>query len=473
MVLIVLLVLIVAPASAVWTINNKNVSNPVLLRKLLTDRIGTLDGEVTVLQNATPGINSVGTGSIFYVDSSASNGNALTWATAKTTLDAVIALCEDGRGDVVYVAQGHAETLAADITLDIDTVTIIMLGSGTDMPSFTYDTTTDEIIIDAQGVTIYGGRYIAGIAEVAAAFTLADESDYFQIIGGEFPEPGTATFEFDKVFQLVTGADNGTIAYCTIINQAATPGMTSVVDGGAAAIDSLAFIGNHVNVDADVAIIFSDQADTNLIIARNTLIQEDVDKYNIQLTSTATGIIADNLLCNLGGAVYLLDPGSCHLDGNRGSIAVDSASLPFPLRPGQQYSVTMNMPAAIDDDLFSVAGGPIWINDLVGVCSTAVGAASTWTIILDHATQADTEFTDAVDVDAIAAGGKLMFSAANPSLMSIVALGANVGSSNLMGRWYCPAGMIEVVEDESGTTGVIDWYMTFTPLADGVTVTPQ
>ena len=148
-----------------------------------------------------------------------------------------------------------------------------------DMPTFTFDTTTDEFIIDAEGITVYNLRFVAGVAEVAACFTLADESDYFRIIACEFPEPGTATYEFDKIFQLVTGADNGTIAYCTIINQGATPGMTSVVDFGAAAIDSFSFIGNHVNVDADVAIIFSDQADTNLIIAGKSMIQEDIGTF--------------------------------------------------------------------------------------------------------------------------------------------------------------------------------------------------
>ncbi len=473
-IMILIVLLIAYPASAVWTINNRNVSNPILLRKLLNDRIGTLDGEVTVLQNATPGINSVGTGSIFYVDSSASNGAATTWATAKTTLDAAIALCEDGRGDVIYVAQGHAETLAADITLDIDTITIIMLGAGTDKPTFTYDTTTDEIIIDAQGVTIYGGRYIAGIAEVAAAFTLADESDYFQIIGGEFPEPGTATYEFDKIFQLVTGADNGTIAYCTIINQGATPGMTSVVDFGAAAIDSFSFIGNHVNVDADVAIIFSDQADTNLIIAGNTLIQEDIDQFCIQLTSTATGLIADNLYCNLGGASYLLDPGSCHLEGNRGNTAVDSAAFPVPSRAGQTYAAKCTTTTAFAEDLFKVENGPILITSFVGMVTTQLAAdGGNMYVWIDATTAAqDKIFSTTVAVEGDDTDTLWVFDLDDGQSVLNPEEGGATGSQT-GARWFCPIGMIEQLNSDPDCTGTIEWYMTYIPYVDGVIVTPQ
>ena len=338
------------------------------LHDLLTDRIGTLDDEVAALEAASVGgvYDNIGTGDVFYVDSATgSDGDTgVTWALAKATLDAAVALCADGNNDIIYVASGHAETLAADVTLDIDGLTVIGIGGGTTLPSFTYDTTTDEFIIDAIGVTVYNMRFLAGVAEVAAAFTLADESDYFTIIGCEFPEPVTATHEFDKVFQLTTGADNGTIAYCTIINQGATAGMTSVIDGGAAAIDSLTVVGNYVNVDADVAsLMFSDQADTSLVIANNTIVQEDVDQFCIELTSTATGVISGNLLCNLGGTAYLIDPGSCHLSGNIANVAIDSPDFPWPAPPaegryvgtGNVYYVDSGTPGAGDGESWGTA----------------------------------------------------------------------------------------------------------------------
>ncbi len=472
--MIMIVLLLAVPASAVLIINNRNVSNPLLLRKLLNDRIGTLDSNVQVLQNATPGINNIGTGNVFYVDSvSGSNGNGTTWALAKTTWDAAIALCEDGNHDVIYVASTHAETLAADVTLDIDDITIIGIGSGTDMPEITYDTTTDEVIIDAQGVTVYNMRFIAGISEVAAAFTLADESDYFTIIGCEFPEPTTNTWEFDKVFQLVTGADNGVIAYNTIVNVDGVAGMTSVIDGAAAAIDSLTVVGNYINVDAGTAaLLFSDQADTNLFISGNTILQEDTAQFCIELTSTATGLIADNYYGNLGGAAFLVDPGSCFQQRNTASTAINQAGVGAPLEPGRLYSVTMNMGAAHTDDLFEVTGGPILINSLTFYCTTDVAATNTWTILVDHVDK-DIEFTTAVDVAAANDGDRIIFTSANPSVPTILALTDNVGSSNLMSPWFCPIGMIEVNNDNSTQVGVFDVYMTFTPLSEGVNVIPQ
>lgn len=328
------IVLILAFMSMFWGINSicadisktditfETVQPAGQLSTLLRDKIDDIQDEID--QKTL----NVGTGDIFYVDSAVGSdtydGTKPEWA--KATLDAAIALCADGNHDTIYVMSGHAETIST-ITLDIDDITIIGIGSGVDMPEFTFDTTTDEIIIDAQGVTVYNLRFLAGVAEVANCFDLQDESDYALITGCEFPEPATATHEFDKVFQLVTGADNVTIAYNTWINQAATPGSTSFVDGGAAAIDSLTLIGNYINADADVAaLLFSDQADTNLLVADNTVIQEDVDQYCIELTSTATGLIKGNTFFNLGGSTFYMDPGTCHVEGNTGDPVMDATA---------------------------------------------------------------------------------------------------------------------------------------------------
>lgn len=386
-------------------ISHRTVQPARALARLLNDRIGTLDDQVATLQAMSGGVyDNIGTGDVFYVDSATGSDTdtGLTWALAKATLDAAVGLCANGNNDVIYVASKHVETLAADVTLDIDGITVIGIGTGQQAPTFTYDTTTDEFIIDAIGVTVYNCRFVAGIAEVVACFTLADESDYFSIISCEFPEPGTATFEFDVVFQLVTGADNGTIAYCTVINQGATPGMTSVIDGGAAAIDSLTVIGNYWNVDADVALIFSDQADTNLLIGNNTFIQEDVDKFGIQLTSTATGLIANNKFCNLGGVAYFLDPGSCYLDGNRGASAIDAPSYPIPIEPAEgRYTGTGNV-IYVDSGTPGAGDGRSWgtavatLDAGVNLCTTLTG--NTIYVAAGH-TETLGSGADGVDID--------------------------------------------------------------------------
>ncbi len=480
--LIVLVCILTSPVLGAWTINNRNVSNPILLRKLLDDRIGTLDTNITTLNNATPGINSIGTGSIFYVDSvSGSNGGATTWATAKTTLDAAIALCTDGNHDVIYVASEHAETLAADITLDINDITIIGIGSGPAMPEITFTDIGDSIIIDAYGVTVYKLRLIAGIADVTACFTLADESDYASIISCEFPEPGTATFEFARVFQMVTGADNVTLAYNTIINQGATPGMVSVIDGGAAAIDSLTIVNNYVNADCSVtALYFSDQADTNLFIVDNVVIQEDIDQFCIELTSTATGIIKGNSYGNLGGVAYLVDPGSCFQQGNIASTAIDQAGFEWPGSTNSTQCAYVE-PASIAavTNLFQVTGGPIIIRDIVGVVTSdiiATGCLINYNIDpVEPAT--DTVFgtdTTALEINGDAAGSTYIWDGVLANDLTVQTLGVAVtrGIGDIADGLLCPQGMIELAATATNA-GVIAFYMTYDKLSPNSMVTPQ
>lgn len=412
-------------------------------------------------------------GDTWYVDSGEATGteDGRTWATATDTINEAVDLAS--AGDTILVADGHAETLGT-LILDVTGLSVIALGEGSRRATITYDGTGDEIVVDAAGITVSGLRHVAGIAEVANAYDLQDGSDYFLIFDCEFPEPGTATFEFDKVFQLVTGADNGTIAGCTVINQAATPGMTSVIDGGAAAIDSLTVIGNYINVDADVAaLMFSDQADTNLRITGNTVIQEDIDQFCIELTTTATGIIEKNVFANLGGSLFVIDPGSCHMALNVANYAIDSAAEDFPLLVGKSYTAVMTA-TSTGDDLFDVAGGAILITSFTGVVTTNIGAVgNVITIELDaDAGFTDYDFSTGVETNADAAGSRYSFTDVALSVLTPME-GATGGGSILQGGgWFCGEGMLEQTSSGS-TTGAIKWYMTFKPIDVGVTVTAQ
>lgn len=362
-VVLILMLCIVSTSFAVWPITYRNVSNSRLLTRLLQDRIGTIDDDIATLQAAATGgtWDNLGTGDVFYVDSvTGSDGDSgLTWALAKATIDAAVGLCANGNHDVIYVASAHGETINT-LTLDIDDITIIGIGSGIDMPEVSFNATSDEVIVDAYGITIYNIRFLAGAADIVNCFDLQDEADYFKVFGCEFPEPVTATHEFIIVFAFTTGADNVTIAYNTWINQGATPGAVNFIDGGAAAIDSMTVIGNYINCDAAGSLIFSDKADTNLLIANNTIIQEDVDKFCIEFDTTATGLIRNNLLCNLGGVAYLLDPGSCHLDNNRANIAIDSASFVFPLEPAEGRTTGTGKVIYVDSGTPGAGDGRSW-----------------------------------------------------------------------------------------------------------------
>jgi hypothetical protein len=142
------------------------------------------------------------------------------------------------------------------------------------------------------------------------------------------------------------------------------------------------------------------------------------------------------------------------------------------LVPGRTYSLVKTDGVAGDDDLFEVVGGAISITSLVGYIDVDIGAACTMTIELDHVDQ-DFEFTDAVDIQAGVDGGRIIFSNANVSTLTLLGIGNDTGSTSLHMPWFCPAGMLESDSSDADTSGNIRWYMTFIPLEEGVSVTVQ
>src|SRR3990167_1457607 len=75
-----------------------------------------------------PGAGSVGprTGDVYWVHSSGSTGNGgRDPSVPVSTLASAIALATAANGDVIYVMEGHAETVSTGIAVDKSGVTII------------------------------------------------------------------------------------------------------------------------------------------------------------------------------------------------------------------------------------------------------------------------------------------------------------------------------------------------------------
>ena len=99
-------------------------------------------------------------GEIFFVNNSSvlakggvggadsSNQSAGSYHRPFRTIDYAIGRCVAGRGDVILVMPGHAETVsaAAGITLDVNGVAIIGLGTGDLRPTITFDTIVSAAI---------------------------------------------------------------------------------------------------------------------------------------------------------------------------------------------------------------------------------------------------------------------------------------------------------------------------------------
>ena len=135
-ILMVLLLTVICPASISTTdLNVDTIYSWDSLSGVLRDKFGNVNTELDQI-----GRSNIGTGNIYYVDSEVGSdsyvGTKWEWATA--TLDAAINLCEAGRGDVIFAAQGHAESISSTgLVPDTAGIKIIGCGDGDNRPTFT------------------------------------------------------------------------------------------------------------------------------------------------------------------------------------------------------------------------------------------------------------------------------------------------------------------------------------------------
>lgn len=123
-------------------------------------------------------------GNVFYVNNSTvlapngvagSDGNPGTYTRPYSTLDYAIGKCTAGRGDIIFIMPGHAETItsATTLLLDIAGIAIIGLGNGTSRPTFTFTTAnTATIPVSAANITVSNCKFVGNFLSIASAFTV-------------------------------------------------------------------------------------------------------------------------------------------------------------------------------------------------------------------------------------------------------------------------------------------------------------
>ena len=428
-------------------------------------------------------IAEIGPGRIFYVDSGTPGaGDGRSWGTAVATLDAGVNLCTvSARGDTIYVAAGHTETVASDFAdLDVAGITVIGLGEGKSRPYFDYTTGTgSSMIINADNVTVRNLHFHANITDIAVAIEVQTTSE-------------------DVIIEdcLFTMESEGTDDFLICIDHAATNNGAVVRNcefrlGASAATSAIHFLkadyaeisGNEISGDFSDACIHNETTASNHILIRDnqlfngTIGGGENSEPGIELFATTSGMIVNNNIVAIldapSEAIVALD---CYLFGNKyNGLESSNGAQDIGLVAGREYSVTWSNAAYVSADMFNVAGGPILITSFFGQIGTAYNGAHTMTLWCDAGTAADdTEFTDSVDIDTYLASSLVTFSAANPGAVTEIQAGDNKGAGILMYDWYCPIGVIELlVEGNAATAGDIDYFMTFIPLTTGVTVVPQ
>ena len=117
-------------------------------------------------------------GEVFYVDSNtgANTNGGKSWDNALATVDAAINLCTVNRGDYIFIAPNHAETIdaATDLVPDVDGVNIVGVGEGTDRPTFTFSTNVAaNIPISGDNVYIENILCVANVDSITAGITIS------------------------------------------------------------------------------------------------------------------------------------------------------------------------------------------------------------------------------------------------------------------------------------------------------------
>jgi len=123
-----------------------------------------------------------------------------------------------------------------------------------------------------------------------------------------------------------------------------------------------------------------------------------------------------------------------------------------------------------DDNLFTIAGGPVLVTEFVGIVMTPIGAdATTCQIQITTTAPAGTvNLSTAVNIETDAAGTSYTFTAATPGVLTPNTAGAIDQVPRI--AWLCPIGTIKATFS-AATTGLIMWYMVYKPLGPSSTVT--
>jgi hypothetical protein len=269
----------------------------------------------------TPGIPQYedkvhGTGQIFFVDASGSNGDGRTPATAVTTLDAGINLTTANRGDFVYVMQGHTETFTAADGFDADVagISIIGLGNGLNAPIFLFNHTDAEVAVSGTGdnVLIENLRFHTTIDSVKIGLDIEAGADHVTIRNCTWDEQGdaTGTDEFDEALQ-VNACDNVTVEGCTFKAEAAEA--VSAISGSGIStyltIKDCIIMGDY----SGACINFDTASSTDAHVIDNILINGDLVADNglnavaaIKFTDGSGGFIKGNhIACDVATALLM------------------------------------------------------------------------------------------------------------------------------------------------------------------------
>jgi len=238
-------------------------------------------------------------GNVFWLDNSsvlnvgangASDNNRGTYLSPFSTLQGALNACSQGRGDIIFVGAGHAETISNATTLALNCagVAIIGLGAGNMRPTFTFATaTTANIPVRSSGVSIQNCLFLNNFASIASNFTAVSASTTASIAGTTmtvtvlgsgtvYPGAalmGTGVTPGTIILSQLTGTTGGVGTYQ--VNRSQTVGSTTITTGAQdLAIDNCEFrdLSSVLNALTVVTASTTANGSSGLSFTRNAVI---------------------------------------------------------------------------------------------------------------------------------------------------------------------------------------------------------
>ena len=289
-------------------------------------------------------------GQVFFVNNSSvladggiggSNGNPGTYQKPFSTIDYAVGRCVAGRGDLILVMPGHAETISTNaiITLDVAGVAILGLGVGSARPTLTFTAAAATINVTAANITVSNILHVANFADVATAYT-NNAGPEFCIDNCEFRDTSSILNFLSTLTTTVSvSADGlmyvknkvfglGTTAATTPIKVLGTISRLTITDNRVV----LAALSNTSALLAHAALVV-----TNLEMARNNVFRPSTDTSTggmlITRTSTTnTGMVYDNKVKSLDVAgMLIVTTGSAYgFTNNLMSGTADTSGILIP-----------------------------------------------------------------------------------------------------------------------------------------------
>ena len=286
---------------------------------------------------------------VFFVDSGATlaqdaadgeHGN--TWSRPFATLNYAISKCTASRGDIILLAPGHAETIedtgtaSGSITdecvLDKAGITVIGVGNGSLIPTFTLEGATDAaIIVTAPSCRISRIKVVSNLADVAIGISTRALADGLQIDNCIFAD-GAAAKELVIGINLAADCDN-----CIIENNR----FSTVPSGGCANAIVLAGGSDNSIIRDNIAngtysagaFLATAAASINLTLLGNIFCNQGA--IAVDLHTSTTGIMAKNYLAGTTSiAAVLTDVDGMWLFENYASGEDNKSGLLDPAADG-------------------------------------------------------------------------------------------------------------------------------------------